>query len=207
MIPNTFGCALATRVVRPDTTGLMEFFRMRRCAGERSHEKVLPPLLPTMRLPAAAPFRGALFSCQRNLLLDYVVSLHNYVGALRSYPALHLLRIMISKALVAASLKPFILSILAEGESYGYEIIQRVHDLTGGELKWTTGTLYPLLHSLENEGMLTAFWREAESGPDRKYYQLTPKGYKALSLEKQQWMSVHRALQKLWGASSGLSPA
>ena len=55
---------------------------------------------------------------------------------------------MISKALVAASLKPFILSLLAQGDNYGYEIIQQVHDLTNGEVRWTTGTLYPLLHNL-----------------------------------------------------------
>ena len=114
---------------------------------------------------------------------------------------------MISKALVAASLKPFILSILAEGESYGYEIIQRVHDLTDGQLQWTTGTLYPLLHSLENKGLLDAFWREAESGPPRKYYQLTPKGHKSLAIEKKQWLSVHEALLKLWGPNPSLSPA
>ena len=114
---------------------------------------------------------------------------------------------MISKALVAASLKPFILSILADGESYGYEIIQRVHNLTDGQLQWTTGTLYPLLHSLENKGLLEAVWRDAESGPRRKYYRLTPKGYKALATEKQQWLSVHEALLKLWGPSPSLSPA
>lgn len=68
---------------------------------------------------------------------------------------------MISKALVAASLKPFILSILAEGPSYGYAIITRINEITKGQLKWTTGSLYPLLHSLENKGMLQSFWRSA----------------------------------------------
>ncbi len=114
---------------------------------------------------------------------------------------------MISKALVAASLKPFVLSILAEGESYGYEIIQRVQHLTRGEIQWTTGTLYPLLHSLENAGLLEAVWREAESGPNRKYYRLTPKGRRALEVEKGQWLSVHAALLQLWEPSPGLSPA
>ncbi len=114
---------------------------------------------------------------------------------------------MISKALVSASLKPFILSILAEGESYGYEIIQRVHDLTNGQLQWTTGTLYPLLHSLENKGLLETVRREAEGGPPRKYYRLTAKGQKALAHEKQQWLSIHAALLKLWGPTPTLSPA
>lgn len=115
---------------------------------------------------------------------------------------------MIPKALVAASLKPFILSILAEGESYGYEIIQRVQQITDGELKWTTGTLYPLLHSLENKGLLESSRRGAGPGPPRKYYKLTPKGENALAVEKQQWLSVHEALLKLWGpAPPSLLPA
>ena len=114
---------------------------------------------------------------------------------------------MIPKALVAASLKPFILSILAEGESYGYEIIQRVQDLTNGQIEWTTGTLYPLLHSLENKGLTEALWRDAPVGPRRKYYRLTAKGRKALEMEKRQWMSVHQALLKLWEPAPGLLPA
>ena len=116
---------------------------------------------------------------------------------------------MISKALVAASLKPFILSILAGGESYGYEIIQKVHDLTDGKIKWTTGTLYPLLHSLENKGLINSFKRDLVGGPGpkRKYYRITEKGRKALVSEKQEWLHVHEALLKLWNPLPGLSPA
>lgn len=116
---------------------------------------------------------------------------------------------MISKALVAASLKPFILSILASRESYGYEIIQRVHTLTGGKIKWTTGTLYPLLHSLENKGLIISFKKDTEEGPGpkRKYYRLTEKGKEALVAEKQEWFSVHEALLELWKPLSGLTPA
>ena len=116
---------------------------------------------------------------------------------------------MISKALAAASLKPFILSLLARGDSYGYEIIQQVHDLTNGEVRWTTGTLYPLLHNLENKGLITSFQREAEDGPGpkRTYYRLTNKGTTALVDERQQWLNVHQALTKLWEPMPGLTPA
>jgi DNA-binding PadR family transcriptional regulator len=118
---------------------------------------------------------------------------------------------MIPKALVAASLKPFILSILADGESYGYAIIQRVKALTSGQIAWTTSTLYPVLHSLENKGLLESQWRSSEEGPRRKYYRLTPKGEKALAREKQQWLDVHQALMTLWnpapGLPAGLTPA
>ena len=58
---------------------------------------------------------------------------------------------MISKALVAASTKPMILSILMIGENYGYQIIQKVKELSGGKLDWSDGMLYPVLHRLEKE--------------------------------------------------------
>lgn len=112
---------------------------------------------------------------------------------------------MASKTLVAASLKPFVLAILAEGESYGYEVIQKARELTEGEIDWTTGSLYPLLHRLENRGLLESTWRPAEAGPRRKYYRLTARGYKALENEKRQWLTVHLALESLWGPAPGLA--
>jgi len=114
---------------------------------------------------------------------------------------------MISKTLSAASLKPFVLSILAEEESYGYEIIQKVHRLTNGEIKWAAGTLYPLLHTLEHKGLITSYEGASTEGPGpkRKYYRLTPKGQKALEIEKQQWLNIHEAFLKLWGPSPSLS--
>ena len=117
--------------------------------------------------------------------------------------------VMIPTPLIAASLKPFVLSILAEGENYGYAIIQRVKALTGGHIEWTTSTLYPVLHSLENKGLLQSEWQASEEGPRRKYYRLTPKGRKAMEREKQQWLDVHRALMQLWepDATRGLLPA
>lgn len=113
---------------------------------------------------------------------------------------------MIKKALVAASLRPFILSILSEGASYGYEIIQRVHALTGGEIQYTTSTLYPVLHSLEHRDLLESFWQEAENAPRRKYYRLTPKGGRALESERRQWLRVHTALSELWNAGTAPAP-
>jgi PadR family transcriptional regulator PadR len=112
---------------------------------------------------------------------------------------------MIPRALASATLKPMVLSILAEGESYGYQIIQRIRDLSEGALQWTTGTLYPFLHELENEGLMESYWQEVEGAPRRKYYRLTEKGLRALAHEKQQWMDVNRILMKLWGASPELA--
>lgn len=105
---------------------------------------------------------------------------------------------MYNRALIGASLKPLMLSILAEGEAYGYEIIHRVQQLSDGEIQWTTGTLYPLLHRLENDGLVRSTWREVEAAPRRKYYALTPKGERALAAEMQQWLGMHALLMRVW---------
>lgn len=104
----------------------------------------------------------------------------------------------ISKDMVAASAKPLVLSILVQGESYGYAILQRVRVLSDGDISWTDGMLYPVLHRLEREGLVESEWRQPESGRRRKYYVITEAGRAALAKERQQWMTVHSTLQRLW---------
>ena len=105
---------------------------------------------------------------------------------------------MLSKELVAASTVPFVLSILSEGESYGYELIQRVREISGGRIEWSEGMLYPVLHWMEREGLIESEWCDSDIGRRRKYYSLTKAGRKALQTEQQQWMSLHSSLMKLW---------
>ena len=105
---------------------------------------------------------------------------------------------IMNKELVAASSKPLLLSILADGENYGYAILQRVHELSGKQIAWTEGMLYPVLHRLESEGLICARWTRAETGRERKYYRLNEKGQKTLLAEKDQWLTVHNTLRKLW---------
>ena len=112
---------------------------------------------------------------------------------------------MISKELVGASARPILLSILASGESYGYAIIQRVHDLSNGELEWKDGTLYPVLHRLADADLITATWRTSETGRKRKYYSITPKGMHALEAEKKQWLRVDSILAQLWNLEPRLA--
>jgi DNA-binding PadR family transcriptional regulator len=108
---------------------------------------------------------------------------------------------MISKALIAASTKPMILSILQGEENYGYQIIQKVKSISGGKLEWSDGMLYPVLHRLEKDGLIQSQWRISKEGRRRKYYSLTENGQAELTQERQQWMSVHEALSKLWHPS------
>lgn len=105
----------------------------------------------------------------------------------------------IEKDLVAASSTPLVLAILAEGESYGYAILKRVRELSDGELTWTDGMLYPLLHRLHRLGYVTTEWRTPPEGRKRRYYSLTKEGRSALEEHKRQWAAVARALDDAWG--------
>lgn len=100
----------------------------------------------------------------------------------------------IGKDLVAASATPLVLAILSEGESYGYAIIKRVYELSDGNLQWTDGMLYPVLHRLERNGLLEANWGKSESGRRRKYYQLTDRGSQELENQQRQWQVVTETL-------------
>ena len=102
------------------------------------------------------------------------------------------------RELVAASSKPLILGILTTGDSYGYDIVQRVKERSGGNLQWTDGMLYPLLHRLEHDGLIRSYWKKSDSGRERKYYKIIKAGMKEIEAQKTQWRSVNGALEGLW---------
>ncbi len=104
----------------------------------------------------------------------------------------------IDKELVAASSVPLVLSILSEADSYGYAIIQRVKDLSGGKIEWTDGMLYPVLHWLENHRLVRSRWIVSDSGRKRKYYSIRPEGGRVLAEQKRQWSLVTETLNQLW---------
>jgi DNA-binding PadR family transcriptional regulator len=104
----------------------------------------------------------------------------------------------IAKDLNAASASAIVLGILESGESYGYAIVQRVKELSAGEVEWTDGMLYPILHRLEADGLITARWGESESGRKRKYYRLTAEARPVMEDDRKQWLTVHAILQRLW---------
>lgn len=103
-----------------------------------------------------------------------------------------------NKELIAASSTPIVLAILAAGDSYGYAILQRVRELSGGRMEWTDGMLYPVLHRLERLGHVETRWEVAESGRRRKYYRITPQGLAQLAEERKQWQAVDATLRGIW---------
>jgi len=104
----------------------------------------------------------------------------------------------LGKDLVAASATPLVLAILAEGESYGYAIIKRVSELSGGQVNWTDGMLYPVLHRLERNRLVAAKWGSSETGRRRKYYRITKEGRAQLEAERKRWRIVDETLNRIW---------
>jgi PadR family transcriptional regulator PadR len=105
----------------------------------------------------------------------------------------------IDKDLVAAMATPLVLAILAEGSSYGYAILKRVREVSAGEVQWTDGMLYPLLHRLERLGHVVAEWGESPEGRRRKYYRITDTGRAQLAEQRRQWETATRTLGGIWG--------
>lgn len=104
----------------------------------------------------------------------------------------------LGKDLVAASATPMVLGILAEGESYGYAILKRISEISGGELDWTEGLLYPLLHRLERLGHVESTWQEVAGERRRKYYRITPAGLGELAEQRRQWATIVGSLAEIW---------
>jgi len=102
----------------------------------------------------------------------------------------------VSKELTAASATVLVLAILREGDSYGYSIIKKVKELSESEILWTEGMLYPVLHRLEEQGLIESYWQAAETGRNRKYYRITGSGRQELSMQMNQWKVVTSTLIK-----------
>ncbi|MGM1064589.1 PadR family transcriptional regulator [Saccharothrix sp. Mg75] len=113
----------------------------------------------------------------------------------------------VAKDLVAASATPMVLGILAEADSYGYAILKRINELSGGELDWTEGLLYPLLHRLERLGHVESDWRAVAGERRRKYYRVTDSGLAELAEQRRQWDTVVEALKEVWRGPGDARPS
>lgn len=98
---------------------------------------------------------------------------------------------------MAASTRPIILAILSKGEDYGYSIIQKVKDISGGHLQWTDGMLYPVLQRMEMDGLITSKWKLSGESRPRRYYKITDKGRQELKSELMSWRNIWQSLVRL----------
>jgi len=104
----------------------------------------------------------------------------------------------VSKEMVGATATKFILTILNTKDSYGYEMVQRVDELSNGRITWNVASIYPVLKKLENSGCIKSYWRMEESERPRKYYNLLELGKEELQKEKDEWILIDSILRKLW---------
>ena len=111
---------------------------------------------------------------------------------------------MYSKVLTKGTLQPIILKLLSDtNKMYGYEITQKVKELTAGEIKITEGALYPALHKLEADGLLTTEIEQVDNRV-RKYYSLTKDGQKEVSSKLAELQSFVESMQRI--INPGLKP-
>jgi len=92
-----------------------------------------------------------------------------------------------------------ILSLLAEREMYGYEILREAERRSARTFQLKEGTLYPALHQMERDRLLKATWRESAAGRQRKYYGLTAKGRRRAASKRRQWISIAGAMRAILG--------
>jgi PadR family transcriptional regulator, regulatory protein PadR len=105
---------------------------------------------------------------------------------------------MARKELVGASTIPIILTILLDGENYGYELIKKVNDYSAGKLEWSDAMLYPVLHRMQKDNLIQSRWEVLENGRKRKYYRLTNAGRLELEERKEDWVMMLNMLSKMW---------
>lgn len=108
----------------------------------------------------------------------------------------------ISKELIKGSTSLLVLSVLKENDLYGYKIIKEIEKQSENVFVLKEGTLYPILHALEEENFLESYWEENE-GRKRKYYHITKKGLKCLKEKRQEWQVFSTSVNKVLGTALG----
>lgn len=105
------------------------------------------------------------------------------------------------KGLIGGSTVLMLLSLLQEKDCYGYEIIKEIEQRSNSVFQFKEGTLYPVLHRMEGQGLVKSYKATAETGKERKYYQLTAKGKTQLAEEKEQWNEFTVSVKKVLGGA------
>ncbi len=109
---------------------------------------------------------------------------------------------MLNKELVKGSTSILILSLLEKEDMYGYQIAAELKKKSQDVFIMKEGTLYPMLHGLESDLAIEAYWLDAENGKKRKYYKLTKEGTKLLKHKKEEWRVFTNAVDTILGGVS-----
>lgn len=101
------------------------------------------------------------------------------------------------KGLITGSTTLLILKLLEEGDMYGYQMIDTLMKRSEDQFHLKAGTLYPILHTLEKEGLLTSYEDKAAEQRIRKYYHLTNQGKKLLKQKTEEWNQYTKAVNQV----------
>ncbi len=107
----------------------------------------------------------------------------------------------VSKELLKGSTTMLILEMLKSENMYGYQMIKKLSEKSQNIFELKEGTLYPILHSLEEENFITSYWDES-TAKKRKYYAITEKGKKQLKERKEEWKIFSNGINKVLGGVS-----
>lgn len=107
----------------------------------------------------------------------------------------------ISKELLKGSTKMLILEMVKDENMYGYQMIKKLKEKSNNVFEFKEGTLYPILHSLEEEGLILSYWDDT-TGKKRKYYAITTKGKKSLKEKNEEWKIFSESVNRVIGGVS-----
>lgn len=110
------------------------------------------------------------------------------------------------KNLLSGRTTLLVLSLLARGDKYGYEMIAELDTKSDHTFTLKEGTLYPILHGLEKEGAVKSYEKEAPTGRTRKYYRITDRGLRVLDEQKKEWVTFSEKVNAIV-AGAGPAPA
>lgn len=103
------------------------------------------------------------------------------------------------KSLMAGSTTMLVLNLLEQGDMYGYQMIRELEQRSEQFFSLKEGTLYPILHGLEKDGLINSYEMKTEQGRPRKYYAINDKGRRLLKDKKQEWQLFSSAVNKVIG--------
>ena len=110
---------------------------------------------------------------------------------------------MLDRELKKGSAELLILSLVEDQPRHGYDIGQLIEQRSNGALKFSVGSLYPLLYRLEKRGWIQGRWVEKPSQRRRRYYRITAEGKKVLKAQKNSWLEFVEAINSI----AGIEPA
>jgi PadR family transcriptional regulator PadR len=102
-----------------------------------------------------------------------------------------------ARNLAAGTYDLIVLDVLRDGPAYGYGILKRILEQSKNTIRWEQGTLYPVLHHLEQQGLVLSQWTTPKKGHPRKYYRLTARGHRVWKQQRDQWRSFTKSVDAL----------